>query len=267
MNFHKIFLPFLCLILLFTVHFSPLAAQMGTGPEIEQILNRFAGDYEQDVTFKQDVTFGINVDDSFWHIKARAGSDVNSPEVRLLPGEPDEPTFFFFTDFETLQKIDRGELNALTGAAKAFSSDSAPFDMDVMDGFVPDQAFLPTLLSTLFHFWTKGTPEIIPFGLDHTRPNHGAQASIFYYQPGFRSAYVAIKKGQHANENEKSKKNPFPTLLIGIKGTVDMVIDGKESVLTSGNAVLIPAGVSHEFLNPDRDEPFEGILLMFGEGA
>lgn len=257
----------MCLVLSVTGVSSPLAAQMGTGPEIEQILNRFARDYEQDVMFKKDVSFGIKVDDSFWHITARAGTDENAPEVKLLPGEPAEPTFYFFTDFATLQKIDRGDLNALTGAAKAFSSDDAPFDMDVMEGFVPDQSFLSTLLSTLFHFWTKGTPEIIPFGMDHTRPNHGAQASIFYYQPGFRSAYVAIKKGQHANENEKSKKNPFPTLLIGMKGAVDMIIGGTRSVLTSGNAVLIPAGVSHEFLNPDREEPFEGILLMFGEGA
>lgn len=240
---------------------------MGTDQEVETILNAFAQDYEQDVTFRQDVTFGIQVDDHFWHIKAKAGTENNAPEVLVLDGEPAAPTFYFFTDFATLEKIDKGELNALTGAAKAFSTDFAPFDMDIMEGFVPDHVFLPTLLSTLFHFWTKGTPEIIPFGLDHTRPNHGAQASVFYYQPGFRSAYVAIKKGQHANENEQSKENPFPTLLIGIKGAADMIIDGKKSVLTSGNAVLIPAGVSHEFLNPDRDEPFEGILLMFGEGA
>jgi hypothetical protein len=30
--------------------------------------------------------------------------------------------------------------------------------------------------------------------------------------------------------------------------------------------VLIPAEVAHEFWNP-FDSPFEGVLLMFGEGA
>ena len=109
-------------------------------------------------------------------------------------------------------------------------------------------------------------PERIPFGLEYTRFTHGAQASIFYYQPGFRSGYVAIKKGQHANEDEKSKTNPFPTLLIAIKGEGQMIINDVESTLREGEAVLIPAGVKHEFMN-DNDAPLECILLMFGDGA
>jgi mannose-6-phosphate isomerase-like protein (cupin superfamily) len=36
--------------------------------------------------------------------------------------------------------------------------------------------------------------------------------------------------------------------------------------LAAGEAVLIPAGVTHEFLN-EHGEPLECILLMFGEGA
>lgn len=232
----------------------------------EQMLKTFTEDYEKDGTLTEDISFGIKVGDDFWHVIAKAKTETNDAKVELFEGAPAEPAFYFKTDFETLTKIYNGELNALTGSAKAFETDFAPFDADVMEGFQPDETFVPKLLSTLFHFWTRGTPEIIPYGIDYTRMTHGAQASIFYYQPGFRSAYVALKKGQHANKEEKSKTNPFPTLLIAIKGESEMIIDGKKSLLKGGNAVFIPANVSHEFMN-QHDELFEGILLMFGDGA
>ena len=234
--------------------------------DVKTILEGFAKDYESDITFNNDVTFAVKVDDAFWHIIAKTKTEDSPAKVSVYEGKPDVPTFYFFTDLETLNKIDKGEMNPLTGAAKAFSSDFAPFDADVMEGFSPDEDFLKTLLSVYFHFWTKGLPERIPFGLDYTRFTHGAQATIFYYQPGFRSGYVALKKGQHANENEKSKSNPFPTLLIAINGEGKMIINGNESILKSGEAVLIPAGVTHEFIN-EKEEPLECILLMFGEGA
>jgi quercetin dioxygenase-like cupin family protein len=234
--------------------------------DVKAILEGYAKDYETDVTFNKDIIFAVKVDDSFWHIIAKAKTEESPAKVSVQEGKPEVPTFYFFTDIETLNKIDKGELNPLTGAAKAFSSEFAPFDADVMEGFNPDQDFLKTLLSVYFHFWTKGLPERIPFGLDYTRFTHGAQASIFYYQPGFRSGYVAIKKGQHANKDEKSKTNPFPTILIAIKGEGKMIINGTESILTAGEAVLIPAGITHEFMNKN-DDPLECILLMFGEGA
>jgi mannose-6-phosphate isomerase-like protein (cupin superfamily) len=230
------------------------------------IIASYAEDYQNDVTFIKDVTFAVKVDDTFWHVKAQAKTTESAAKVTVHEGKPEKPTFYFSTDLETLNKIDKGEMNSLTGAAKAFSTDFAPFDADVMDGFNPDKEFLKTLLSVYFHFWTKGIPERIPYGLDFTRFTHGAQASVFYYQPGFRSAYVAVKKGQHANKDEKSQTNPFPTLLIAIKGQGKMIINGVESLLTAGEAVLIPAGLRHEFLN-DNEEPLECILLMFGDGA
>ncbi len=234
--------------------------------DARSIIEGFAEDYQNDVTFTKDVTFAVKVDDTYWHVKAKAKTDESPAKVTVYDGKPEQPSFYFYTDLETLNKIERGEMNAVTGAAKAFSSDFAPFDADVMEGFNPDQDFLKTLLSVYFHFWTKGLPERIPFGLDYTRFTHGAQATIFYYQPGFRSAYVAIKKGQHANEDEKSKSNPFPSLLIAIKGEGKMIINGVESSLTAGEAILIPANVKHEFMN-ENDAPLECILLMFGDGA
>lgn len=231
------------------------------------ILNRYAEDYAIDTTLKEDITFAVKVDDDYWHIIAKAKTEAAKASVTVVEGKPKEPAFYFYTDIETLNKIDQGKLNALTASAKAFGSDFAPFDVDVMEGYQPDESFLSTLFSVYFHFWTRGLPEVIPYGLDLTRFTHGAQASIFYYQKGFRSAYVALKKGQHANKDERSNSNPFPTLLIAIKGEGIMIINGVRSTITAGEAILIPAGVTHEFLNPDNEEPMEGILLMFGDGA
>lgn len=254
------FPPFLLAIIFLN---NPASAQE---INVLSILNGFAKDYEQDVTLKSDVTFGVKVDNQFYQVKAVAKTDDSPAHVAVTAGPPAEPTFYFYTDGETLKKIERGSLNALTGAAKAFESDFAPFDADVMEGFQPDAGFLNTLLSTMFHFWTKGVPERIPFGLDYTRMTHGAQASIFYYQEGFRSAYVAVKKGQHANQDERSRSNPFPTLFIATNGQGMMIINGVTSPVAKGEAIFIPAGMEHEFYN-ENDEPLEGILLMFGDGA
>lgn len=234
--------------------------------DIYKIIKGYSEDYEKDPSLTRDVTFGVAVEDEFWQITARAKTEVDSAKVTLSKGKPEAPVFFFKTDFNTLKKIEQGELNALTASAKEFSSDEAPFDVDFMEGFVPDKYFTQTLFSVYFHFWTKGVPERIPFGLDHTRYTHGAQASVFYYQKGFRSAYFALKKGQHANKNEKSKTNPFPSLFIPIRGEGVMIINGKRSISKAGEAIFIQAGVAHEFLN-ENDLLFEGILLMFGEGA
>lgn len=235
--------------------------------EVQRILESYARDYETDATFKEDVIFGVKVGDQFWHVVATAATKESKASVKVNQGKPEKPTFYFFTDFETLKKIDQGEMNALTASVKAFETDFAPFDADVMDGYQPNSGFMNTLLSVYFHFWTKGVPEVIPYGIDYTRKTHGAQAAVFYYQPGFRSAYVAVKKGQHANEEEASKKNPFPSMLIIIKGEGQAIINGKTSIVKAGESIVIPAGVSHEFLNPDHDEPLEAILLMFGKGA
>ena len=232
----------------------------------EYILTQYADDYQQDVALTKDVIFGIQVDTTFWHIKAKARTENTTASVTLIKGKPGLPTYYFKTDLGTLKRIHNGEINALTASAKEFSKDVAPFDVETMKGFQPDENFVNDLFSVYFHFWTRGFPERIPFGLDYTRFTHGAQASVFYYQEGFRSAYFALKKGQHANKDERSKRNPFPSLFIAIKGQGTMIINGTTSRLSAGEAILIPAGVSHEFYN-DHDEPFEGFLFMFGKGA
>jgi mannose-6-phosphate isomerase-like protein (cupin superfamily) len=232
----------------------------------QEILESFAYDYLHDAHFTRDWNFGVLVDQEKWSVAAKAKTDKMPAQIKVLKGFPENPSFYFTSTRWALEDIAAGKINALTGSVKAFSTDYAPFDLEVMEGYQPDENFVAEVLPLLFHFWTKGTPEVIPFGPNHTRNTHGAQASIFYYQPGFRSGYGIIYPGQHANENPKSQTNEFPTLIIFIKGKVMGRLDGKEKEVLSGNALFIPACMKHEFYNP-YEEPAEFILLMFGEGA
>ena len=142
-------LAFFCLCLQTSLAFSQQK-------DARTIIEGYAQDYQNDVTFVKDVTFAVKVDDTFWHVKALAKTEESPAQVTVHDGKPEKPSFYFKTDLVTLNKIESGEMNAVTGAAKAFSSDFAPFDADVMEGFSPDQDFLKTLLSVYFHFWTKG---------------------------------------------------------------------------------------------------------------
>ena len=77
---------------------------------------------------------------------------------------------------------------------------------------------------------------------------------------------VQIENGQHVNAEPRDQVNPFPSMLVITRGRTEAKIGGRQLTLHAKQTVLIPAGVSHEFWNP-YDEPAEGILLMFGEGA
>ena len=255
------------LVLLLLVTINPLDAQKSDQAlSTESILKSFAEDYMKDTHFTEDWTFGVKVDKEKWTIQAIVETAETKAAVKVLPGFPEIPTFYFKTTKWALEDIYAGKMNALTGAVKAFSTDYAPFDLDVMEGFQPDESFVSKTLPLLFHFWTKGTPEIIPFGQQYTRNTHGAQASIFYYQPGIRSGWGILHPGQHANEHPSSQTNEFPSLIILTKGTVTAKLNGVDHTVKSGNAIFIPPGMKHEFINP-FDEPAEFILLMFGEGA
>jgi mannose-6-phosphate isomerase-like protein (cupin superfamily) len=233
---------------------------------VDEILQRYVSDYEKDISLKEDTAFGIQVDDQMWSVSATAAKGTAPAKVTIQNGKPQQPTFYFTIDRATLLKLDKGELNAKTAMAKAFSTDKTPMDIDVMEGFNPPEDFLRRILDTTFHFWTRGFPEIIPYGDGLTRFTHGADVTIFYYQPGMRSAWGSLKKGMHANEDPKSQTNEFPSLVIVIAGKGQARIGGKQLEVQKGQAIFIPKNVSHEFWN-DNEQPFEIILLMFGEGA
>ncbi len=138
--------------------------------------------------------------------------------------------------------------------------------VDGTERFQPGPDGMSTIFSTAFHFWKRGNPEIFRFGELATLQRHGAQVGILLYQPGFLSAWVSIEPGQHANAEADDQTNPFPSMLIWAESRGKARIGGREVDMGGGEAVMIPAGVTHEFWNP-FDVPFQGFMLAFGEGA
>ena len=238
-----------------------IAAGCCKAAEPEETLQRFVANYAEDPSAQQ-ILFGVDVDGDWFTV------DSSDDGVELRAGRPDEPTFFYSMSAETLGAIDSGLMNALTAAGKARSSDSAPLEVGLMDGYEPGPEFGRLFRTLTFHFWTRGLPEAIPFGESFARTVHGGEASVLFYDTGFRSSYYAIQPGQHTNKNPADQVNEFPSLLVVLVGPLYGRIDGREVSLESGHAYLIPAGQAHEFWNPpEAEHSAETLLLMFGEGA
>lgn len=246
---------------------APVASPASDTDAVRDALDRFVADWPRDPMFREG-TFGIRVGEAGdWHVTAVAGGDGDDHEATLAPGLPEQPAWFFTIDTPgTLARLDRGDLAPGTAAVKAFSTDFAPMDVDFTEGFQPDEGFAGGMLQTLFHFWNRGTPEITRFNAANTRESHGTDVVVLYYQPGLRSGWFSIKPGDHVNENPDSRENPFPTLLVITRGQGIARLDGEDHAVGEGQSLYIPAGMSHEFLNPG-ELPMEGVLLMFGEGA
>jgi quercetin dioxygenase-like cupin family protein len=261
----KTTLWFLILFLLLQTLPTPRHLTAAETATTAEMLRSFVEDFRDDLTVKkQALTFGIQVkDDGEWTVIVDGKGGVE-----LKSGLPEHPTIYYIlADRKTLTELHTGRKNALTLAGKARSTDFAPLDFGLMDGFSPTPEFFQMFIPLTFHFWTRGQPEIVKFGDKRsTREVHGANATVLYYQEGFRSAWFQIEKGQHVNKEEQDQVNPFPTLLLMIRGQIHARIGGREIIFEKGEAIFIPAGVSHEFWNV-RDEPAECVLLMFGEGA
>jgi mannose-6-phosphate isomerase-like protein (cupin superfamily) len=236
----------------------------------EEILRSYVEDFRSDPAAAEAMTFGVRLKGTSggeWQVTVGGKKEATgSYDVELREGLPSTPSVLYTLDLNTLRKIDRGELNALTAMGKARTSDPAPMDIEFMDGFQPGTDFFAGFIPFSFHFWTRGFPEAIKFGKQHSREVHGANMVVLFYQRGLRSAWAQIEKGQHVNADPKDQTNPFPTMIIGIRGKAVAKIGGKEVVMREGQMAFIPAGVSHEAWNP-YEESAEIILIMFGEGA
>ena len=250
--------------------FSLAFSQPGQDRSAEEILRSYVEDFRSDPAASALLTFGIIIKGDAggeWQVTVGGGKKEDGRyQVELSGGLPAKASAVYTLDLGTLRKIDGGEINALTAMGRARSSDPAPMDIEFMEGFQPDADFFARFIPFTFHFWTRGFPETVNFDRKHSREVHGANMVVFYYQQGLRSAWAQIEKGQRVNSDPRDQINPFPTMIIGIRGQAAAKIGGHEVVLQAGQMAFIPAGVSHEAWNP-FDEPAEIVLLMFGEGA
>ena len=234
---------------------SPMA-QAQENSQARALLSDFVKSYRAKVGTIESRVFGISI----------PGEGGGEWHVEVTPGPPARPTYFYIMSLETLRQVHAGEMNVLTAMGRARMSDPAPADIRFMDGFEPSPDFLADVLPATFHFFTLGSPEFVPYGEDKSRIVHGAHMLVFYYQKGLRTAWAQIDKGMVVNEDPKDQVNPFPTLVIGLKGRIHGRLDGRPFVIDGPKAMLIPAGASHTFWNED-DEPAQAIIIMFGDGA
>jgi putative sterol carrier protein len=153
----------------------------------EEMIRDFAASCQEKAATEEKAVFGIE-------IRGEGGGEWSiqiGPErkVIVLQGKPEKPTFFFTTDLETLKKIYKGELNAMTAAGRARASESAPLDIKFMEGALPSPEILERILHYAFHFFVMGSPEIVFFGEENSRFVHGGNMVVFYYAKGLRTAW------------------------------------------------------------------------------
>ena len=227
------------------------------------LLQDFVDDYRNDPhATTQPFAFDVTVPgEGTWTIASEGGGNVV-----LTNGATERDGLHIVVEPGIVEAIHAGRMGVLAAAGKAWASDSAPFDFRMgPDPALPDE-LLADLLPFITRFWTRGYPEITPFGPDASRVVHGAQAAALYYTKGLRTAWYGIVGDQHVNAEPEDQVNPFDTLIFVIGGTVQSRLDGEHKALERGRSVHIPAGMRHEFWNDDQ-EIAEFIIVMFGEGA
>lgn len=237
------------------------------GDDARAMLGRYADAWrgEEEMVLADTVVLGFDIDGTGggeYHV-------VIPPlgTVELADGIPAEGYDVVFTsDIDFLRRLDRGELNAMTAIGRARMSDPTPLDFRFPPDFRLTADAQGRLLRLAFHFWNREWPEVIPFGDGMTRVVHGGNTAIFYYQQGLRTSWYQLEPGMHINRDEAEQANPFPSLFIMTRGRIQARLDGSLMELEEGFAVLVPAGMTHEFW-AEEGQYGEFMLIMFGQGA
>lgn len=237
------------------------------GRSAETIINSYVEDYRQDRYASEKIVFGISVPDhGDWNVSVSGIETEEGWVVELKEGLPAEPTFIYSIEFETLQAIDEGKLNALTAQGKAFVGDYTPMSITMMEDYDPSGEAYGKINPFSFHFWTRGFPEIVPFGEGMTRRAHGSNFTVFYYQTGIRTAWYRVLPEERVRDDAREQAAPFPILIVAIKGITKGEVGGESVSLSEGNTIFIPPNTMHKWWN-ETGEATEAILIMFGEGA
>jgi len=249
-----------------TVPAAPLTAQ-NREPDaktvIEPILKRFVEDYRQD-PLAQDITFGVDVDGMRWHIVSQRKGEGR--KVELKDGFGDQPMLYFTAGRETLNLLDQGVWNGLTAMGAATSADVTPLDILTTDGYERGPDYDAIIRPLIFHFWTRGTPEVVQFSASNTRVVHGAPAIALYYDKDFRSAVYHVPPGL-GRDQAPTLTVPFKRMVLIIKGSGEGVMGDKSFTMKEGDMILSPPNIPVTFWNASDEEALSFVWLMWGEGA
>ena len=254
-------ISFLIFVLWFAFSSNLLSGEGLTEKETPaQILEKMATSFGNDLTSPMFLLVNIEITDEFegnWQIV------VNGKEVKLNKIQEGQshtpPQVTLSMSKETLDKINDGIWTATTAVAQSKASDPTPINIR----FAPGLSLAKLEEEMLFfmdHFINWRQPETFDLGLEHTRPAHGGHVIPLHYGRGFRSGWCVIKKGEKVNS--EGEKNPFPQMIIGLKGTAFIEINGKSYKFLTGQCVFIPPNSTHKIWNED-DEPAVGIMMAW----
>jgi hypothetical protein len=247
--------------------FAALADEPESPRTPAQIIESYVQDFRSDHFAAEPMLFGIKVPEKGeWHVRVTGEKSDDGWGVELAEGPAPSPTFVYRIEEETLRMLDRGDLNPITAQGKAFSTDYAPMDVIDMEGWEPSPEESAAVNPFSFHFWTRGFPEVIPFGPGMTRKAHGSPIVGLYYETGLRTAYSRIDPGGRVRDDPREMAMPFLILIVVVAGTAEGEVDGHRVTLTEDNAVFVPPHATHLWRN-DTDETAGAVLIMFGEGA
>ena len=235
-----------------------------SGDSAKTILQRHATAWRgrQQVSLNQEILL------AFW-IKGQGGGEYhlklgNEPSPQLLDGAPNDYDLGFETDIEFLRRLDRGEINALTAMGQGQSGDPTPLSLKTgtLFGKKPEAELLTRRIC--FFFWTSSWPPSIRFGNGLTREVHGANGVLLLYEDRFRSAWFQLKPGMHVFPG--GWKAPWATLIVVTRGSLTASFDGKVRVISEGDTVFIPSGMSTEYW-VEAKQYGELIWIAIGDGA
>lgn len=209
--------------------------------------------------FALRVQIDLQPDGGSWQVVVESGC-----RVTVSPGPDQRAQVILVTTEEILERIHSGQMAALTAAAKGSISDPAPLDYRLGE----EQSFTPQLYADMLvflqRFFNCTEPERILLGEAHSRKVHGANVVALFYQPGFRSAWYLVKKGDQLNESGDT--NPFPQAFVFISGDGWAKIGEQTLPVRAGEAYFVPPGSEH-IVWTERDEPLILLWLAWGEGA
>jgi len=234
--------------------------ELGKKETATEILEKMAVSFEQDLIFPMFLLANIRVldeDGGNWQVV------VNGKEVRLNRiqedrlNTPAQVTLSMSKD--TLDKINQGIWTATTALAQSKASDPTPINIQFASGLnfaKLEQEFF----YFMDHFFNWRKPETFELGLEHTRPAHGGHVIPLHYGRGFRSGWCIINKGEKINAEKE--KNPFPQLIIMLKGTGYGEIDGEVHQFQPGQCLYVPPNSTHIFWT-DGEESAEAIFMAW----
>ena len=181
----------------FAIGSSQASENYSESPSAEDILRSFVEDFRSDPVAAEPVTFGVRVrgeGGGDWHVVISGKAEgEKAANVTLHKGFPEEGVGYFNMEMATLQRIGRGELSLMTAMGKARASEIAPVEFDLTNGHDPGDKFWQRLSPLIFHFWTRGLPEVVRFDKERSRLIHGANIVPLYYERGRRTAWCVLR--------------------------------------------------------------------------